>query len=65
MASGSPPPSSGAYLRGLFSGGTLAYEAMLGLQTLLAPLYSNVPISEAQRLPDPLHSQAHTDARPG
>jgi FdrA protein len=47
-------------LRGLFSGGTLAFEAMLGLQALLAPLYSNVPISEAQRLPDPLHSQAHT-----
>jgi FdrA protein len=47
-------------LRGLFSGGTLAYEAMLGLQAVLSPLYSNVPISEAQRLPDPLHSQAHT-----
>jgi FdrA protein len=48
------------FLRALYSGGTLAYEAMLGLQTLLAPLYSNVPIIEAQRLPDPLHSQAHT-----
>jgi FdrA protein len=51
---------NGGYLRGLFSGGTLAYEAMLGLQAVLAPLYSNVPISEAQRLADPLHSQAHT-----
>jgi FdrA protein len=53
-------PITNYYLRALFSGGTLAYEAMLGLQTLLAPLYSNVPITEAQRLPDPLHSQAHT-----
>jgi FdrA protein len=48
------------HLRALFSGGTLAYEAVLGLQALLAPLYANVPITEAQRLPDPLHSQAHT-----
>jgi FdrA protein len=53
-------PLTNCYLRALFSGGTLAYEAMLGLQTLLDPLYSNVPITDAQRLPDPLHSQAHT-----
>jgi len=48
------------YLRGLFAGGTLAYEALLGLQAIFAPLYSNVPLREEQRLPDPLHSQAHT-----
>jgi len=48
------------YLRGLFSGGTLAYETMLGLQATLFPLYSNVPITEAQTLNDPLHSEAHT-----
>jgi FdrA protein len=53
-------PITNSYLRALFSGGTLAYEAMLGLQALLEPLYSNVPITDAQRLPDPLHSQAHT-----
>jgi len=53
------PPIMG-YLRGLFSGGTLAYEAMLGLQAVLSPLYSNVPFRESQRLPDPLKSQAHT-----
>ncbi|MFQ5614981.1 MAG: acyl-CoA synthetase FdrA [Anaerolineales bacterium] len=47
-------------LRGLFSGGTLAYETMLGLQTFLSPLYSNVPITADQRLPNPLKSQAHT-----
>lgn len=48
------------YLRGLFSGGTLAYEAMLVLQATLHPLYSNSPISRHQSLPDPLESQAHT-----
>ena len=48
------------YLRGLFSGGTLAYEALLGLQATLAPIYSNAPIVESQRLADPLQSKAHT-----
>lgn len=51
-------PNSG-YLRGLFSGGTLAYEMMIGLQATLTPLYSNVPIREDQRLPDPMQSQGH------
>jgi FdrA protein len=53
------PPITG-YLRGLFSGGTLAYEAVLGLQAVLSPLYSNAPIRESQKLPDPLKSRAHT-----
>lgn len=48
------------YLRGLFSGGTLAYEALLGLQNGLYPIYSNVPIRPEQQLDDPLTSQAHT-----
>lgn len=48
------------YLRGLFSGGTLAYEALLGLQAVLSPLYSNVPITKEQSLDDPLQSKAHT-----
>ena len=52
-------PSNG-YLRGLFSGGTLAYETMLGLQATLSPLYSNAPITDNQLLKDPLHSEAHT-----
>ncbi len=50
----------GGFLRGLFSGGTLAYEAMLGLQAFLQPLYSNVPITEEQLLNDPLKSREHT-----
>ena len=51
---------SGRYLRGLFSGGTLAYETLLGLQATLSPLYSNAPITENQLLKDPLHSEYHT-----
>jgi FdrA protein len=52
--------SSTGYLRGLFSGGTLAYEVLSGLQLFLAPLYSNVPIRSSQALANPLNSQAHT-----
>ncbi len=48
------------YLRGLFSGGTLAYETLLGLQAALSPLYSNAPITNNQVLEDPLYSKAHT-----
>ncbi|HEY3475250.1 MAG TPA: acyl-CoA synthetase FdrA [Anaerolineales bacterium] len=54
------PPVPNRYVRGLFSGGTLAYETMLGLQTTLAPLYSNAPITDHQLLKDPLRSKAHT-----
>jgi FdrA protein len=54
-----PAPVHG-YLRGLFSGGTLAYETLLGLQTTLSPIYSNAPITGDQSLKDPLHSEAHT-----
>src|SRR6185436_8154853 len=50
----------GRYLRGLFSGGTLAYETLLGLQASLSPIYSNAPITANQTLKDPLKSEAHT-----
>ena len=56
----SQPPVFSGYLRGLFSGGTLAYEAVLGLQAVLSPLFSNVPITAEQKLADPLVSQGHT-----
>lgn len=48
------------YLRGLFSGGTLAYQALLGLQNVLSPIFSNVPINKHQTLEDPIKSKAHT-----
>ncbi|MBI5840845.1 MAG: acyl-CoA synthetase FdrA [Chloroflexi bacterium] len=53
-------PVSSLYLRGLFSGGTLAYETLLSLQASLSPIYSNSPISNSQVLQDPLHSEYHT-----
>jgi len=48
------------YLRGLFSGGTLAYEALLILQGYLPAVYSNTPLKEDHRLASALVSQAHT-----
>jgi len=53
-------PITNYYLRGLFSGGTLAYETLLGLQASLSPIFSNAPITNNQNLRDPLHSEAHT-----
>jgi len=48
------------YLRGLFSGGTLAYEALLILQDYLPVVYSNAPLNKEHRLVDALKSQEHT-----
>jgi FdrA protein len=48
------------YLRGLFSGGTLAYEALLILQGYLPGVYSNVPLDKDYRLANSLVSQEHT-----
>lgn len=52
-------PLSG-YVRGLFSGGTLAYEMLLGLEPVLTPLYSNLAAEHARKLADLTTSQAHT-----
>lgn len=59
LLSAADKPARG-YLRGLFSGGTLAYETMLGLQATFSPLYSNAPITNNQLLKDLLRSEAHT-----
>jgi len=48
------------YLRGLFSGGTLAYEALHVLQDYLPAVYSNAPLDKAHRLASSLISQEHT-----
>ena len=48
------------YVRGLFSGGTLAYEALLILQGYLPSVYSNVPLDKKYRLPNSMVSQEHT-----
>ncbi len=49
------------YLRGLFSGGTLCYEAQVIWRDRLAEaVLSNAPLEAANQLPDSLHSQGHT-----
>ena len=48
------------YLRGLYSGGTLAYEALLILRDMLSDLYSNIHLEGADALENVLESQAHT-----
>lgn len=49
------------YLRGLFSGGTLCYEAQVIWQDMLAePAFSNAPLSKAYQLPDSTRSQRHS-----
>lgn len=52
-------PSAG-YVRGLFSGGTLAYEMLQGLQPILTPLYSNLAASPERQPADLMRSEAHT-----
>ncbi len=48
-------------LRGLFSGGTLCYEAQVIWRDLLPdPVRSNAPLDPADRLPDPHRSQGHS-----
>lgn len=55
------PTGSGAgHLRGLFSGGTLAHEALQGLRAFLAPLHSNVHLDGVELLADPAASRGHT-----
>lgn len=48
------------YLRGLYSGGTLAYEAQLLLRDHLPVVYSNMPLEKHLRLPNATISQGHT-----
>ncbi len=49
------------YLRGLFSGGTLCYEAQVIWKDLLhRPVYSNAPLIPAYKLPDSNCSQQNT-----
>jgi len=48
------------YIRGLFTGGTLAYEAMLILSEYVGDIYSNTPLKEDQRLLDPWRSVGNT-----
>jgi FdrA protein len=48
------------WLRGVFSGGTLAYEAQLLLADYLPAVYSNAPLDKAYLLPKATESREHT-----
>ena len=48
------------YVRGLFCGGTLCYEAMLVLSDYVGPVYSNIAAQSDCRLDDPSRSSAHS-----
>jgi FdrA protein len=54
-----PDPTPGD-IRGLFSGGTLCYEAMAVVAAVVGPVASNIPLRPEWRLADPNHSQGHT-----
>jgi succinyl-CoA synthetase alpha subunit len=47
-------------LRGLFTGGTLTFEALVMLEGKLKPLYSNTPIGSVEKLPDPFRSEGNS-----
>jgi FdrA protein len=48
------------FLRGLFAGGTLAYEVALGLRLFLQPLFSNLDLDGSERLVELHQSRGHT-----
>ncbi len=54
------PDTKAPYVRGLYTGGTLAYEALLLLDEKLQGVYSNIAIDETYGLKDPETSKAHT-----
>lgn len=64
LAPGAPPTAETApgqhWLRGVFSGGTLAYEAQLLLREYLPAVYSNAPLNKAYLLPKATESREHT-----
>lgn len=62
-ATRNPQPATchtGKYLRGLFSGGTLAYEAQLLLQEYLPAVYANAPLDKRFKLEKATVSQGHS-----
>jgi FdrA protein len=60
-----PPPGPAAAptpgaIRGLFSGGTLCYEAMAVVAGVVGRVASNIPLRAEWRLADPHRSEGHT-----
>ncbi len=52
--------SGAKYLRGLYSGGTLADESMVLLSKVISPIYSNIPVDPKFKLKDVKNSVEHT-----
>lgn len=52
--------SGHTYVRGLFSGGTFCYEALLILSEGLGAVYSNTPVGPEYKLDDPSKSLKHS-----
>ena len=52
--------SSQKYIRGLYSGGTLCYEALVLLERYVGPVHSNTPLDSASALESAMRSRAHT-----
>jgi succinyl-CoA synthetase alpha subunit len=48
------------HVRGLFTGGTFCYEALLLLSEAVGPVYSNTPLDAKYALGDPWRSEDHT-----
>lgn len=48
------------YIRGLYSGGTLCYEALVLLERHVGPVYSTTPLDRTAMLPAATRSQEHT-----
>lgn len=50
---------TGRYVRGLFSGGTFCYEALILFSEVVGPAYSNIAIDSAYKLNDVWQSREH------
>jgi len=48
------------FVRGLYSGGTLCYEAMIILSGLVGDVYSNIPLKDKLWIPNPPTGVKHT-----
>ena len=57
---GDPPAVTPGAIRGLFSGGTLCYEAMAVVAGVVGRVASNIPLRAEWRLADPHRSEGHT-----
>jgi FdrA protein len=55
-----PPAVTPGAIRGLFSGGTLCYEAMAVVAGVVGRVASNIPLRPEWRLADPHRSEGHT-----